>query len=198
MAEAAAQIPESHRRAFEALEKRLWNDAKIGPEVQKIIKEMYPDAKTNADVFDPVVAPLRERLDALAEENKKLREDREAEKRAQQEAAQKQNLESALDAARKAYQLTPEGFDMMVSRMKETGNYGDAEAAAAWVAAKTQPKEVKGPSIGPAKLDVYGVGKKDDSWAKVHHDPGQYVEDQLREFVANPDKYVADTFGAAA
>lgn len=180
------------------LAEALWNDSELGARVQAKAKEMFPDAKTNADVIDPILNPLRAENKKLAERLEKFEQERADEKRSADESKQKQTLEAALESARKNYSLTEEGFDKMVSRMKETGNYSDADAAAAWVASKTPPKDVKGPTFGTKKMNLFGVGKYDESMKELHRDPLDYLDNQLEEFAANPDKYVADTFGAAA
>ncbi len=190
-----AQTAEERMRV---LAEKLWNDADIGTIVQAKAKELFPDAKTNADVIDPLVAPIRKQTDELAKELREMREERAAERRASDEAKTKQTLQEALESARKAYNLTEEGFDKMVSRMKETGNFTDAESAAAWVASKAPPTDVKGPTFGNKRNNFFGVGKYDESMKSLHNDPQGYMDEQLQEFVSNPDKYVADTFGTAA
>jgi hypothetical protein len=183
---------------MKALAEALWNDAELGVKVQAKAKEMFPDAKTNADVIDPLIAPYRKQQEELSKQLSEMREERAAERRASEEQRTKQTLEQALESARKNYSLTEEGFDKMVSRMKETGNYSDADAAAAWVASKAPPKDVKGPTYGAKRMNLFGVGKYDESMKALHQDPLQYLDDQLEEFVSNPDKYVAETFGTAA
>jgi hypothetical protein len=183
---------------YKALVEALWNDQELGAKVQAKAKQVIPGARTNADIVDPWLNPLREENSRLAKQMDELRAERAAEKRAQEESSQKHNLETALANARKSYSLTDEGFDQMVSRMKETGNYSDADAAAAWVASKAPPKEVAGPSWGPPQaLNLFGSKKYDEGMKALHTDPQGYMDDQLSEFVRNPDKYVADTFRAA-
>ena len=189
-----AEATEAQIRALAALEK-LWNDGDVGPALQRKVKEIYPDAKTNDDVFGPVVAPLKAENEKLAAKLAKLEEDRAAERKEREDAAMKRSLDEALTEARQKYNLTEEGFDKMVARMKETGNYGDAEAAAAWVASKTPPAPAAGPSWKPQSMNLFGSKKFDEALADLHRDPGEYMDNQLAMFVSDPDAYVAETFG---
>ena len=99
---------------------KLWADTDLGPQVRKKVKELYPDVALPEDAAEPVVAPLRAQLDRLEAENAKMREEREAEKAAAAERSAQQSINDRLDAARKRFNLTEEGFDKMVARMKET------------------------------------------------------------------------------
>ena len=180
-----------------ALAETLWTDKELGAKVQARAKEMFPDVKTNEDVFSPVLNPLREENAAMAKRLEAMQEKLAAREKAE-EKTQRVSLEKQLDAARKNFNLTDEGFDKMVARMKETGNYSDADAAAAWVASKAPPAAVAGPTWKPQSMDLFGIKNHDESMAALHRDPVGYQDAQLAEFVSDPDKYVADTFGRAA
>lgn len=192
-----AEATEAQIRALAALEK-LWNDGDVGSTVQKKVKELYPDAKTNDDVFGPVVAPLRAENEKLAAKLAKIEEERAAERKASEESSLKRSLDEALDRAAKSRGLTAEGFDMMVARMKEMGNYSDAEAAADWVVRKTPPAPATGPSWKPQSMNLFGAKKFDEAFAELHRDPMEYMDNQLAQFAADPDGYVAETFGGRA
>ena len=73
-----------------------------------------------------------------------------------------------------------------------------AEAAAAWVASKTPPKQTAGPTWAPQSLNLFGSKNYDENLASLHRDPQGFMDQQLTEFVSDPDKYVADTFGRVA
>ncbi|MDE2096575.1 MAG: hypothetical protein KGL39_04955 [Patescibacteria group bacterium] len=180
------------------LSEALWNDAELGAKIQARAKEMFPDAKTNEDVFGPMLNPLRAENEKLSKRLSEMQEERIAEKKAAEEAKTRQTLEAQLDAARKNYSLTDEGFDKMVARMKETGNYADADAAAAWVASKTPPAKVDGPTWAPQALNLFGSKKYDEALNELHRDPQSYMDSQLSQFVRDPDAYVAETFGGRA
>ena len=183
-----------------ALVDALWNDSTFGNEIQKRAKEMFPEAgiRTADETFEPAVAPIRKQLEATSAELKALREERDAEKKASEERAaeaQKKSFEDQINAARNSYNLTDEGFDKMVARMKETGNYTDPDAAAAWVASKNPPAPVNTPTFGPQALNFWGAEKRDESLAELHRDPQRYMDDQLAQFVRDPDRYVQETLG---
>jgi DNA repair exonuclease SbcCD ATPase subunit len=133
-----AEATEAQIRA-EKLFLALMKDSKANPIVRQKAKEIFEDVEFPEDQVDPLIEPLRSETKALKEELEALRKEREEEREARALESQKQNLEQALNDARARYNLTDEGFDKMVARMKETGNYSDADAAAAWVA-QSAPK----------------------------------------------------------
>jgi len=195
MAEAtAAQI-----RA-EQLVNKLWRDKEVGSKVQKLAKETFPDAEIHTvdETLEPVLAPFRAQNDALAAELKAMRDEREADRKAAKERAdedQKLSFQAQISKARDAYNLTDEGFDKMVERMKATGNYQDPEAAAAWVSSKEPPPPPPGPTFGPQALNLFGSQKADESLALLHNDPERYADEQFALFQRDPDAYVRETFG---
>lgn len=191
-----AEATQAQIRA-EELVKKLWLDGEIGAKLRKSAKEAFPDMPPLPDEqAEPFVAPLRAQNEALQKRLEKLEEDRAAEKVEREKNATQATFEQAIAAARTSYSLTDEGFDKMIARMKETGNYSDADAAAAWVASKTPPAAVPGPTWAPQDLNLYGSKNPEEEMAKLHRDPIGYQDSQLAEFFKNPDKYVQETFGA--
>ena len=183
-------------RAAELLDELL-RDGDIGGKVRKLAKAKFPDARI-ADIegiAEPLVAPLKAENAALKERLDKMEASRAAEKDESEKRAAQINLESALAKARQDYNLTDEGFDKMVSRMKETGNYADADAAAAWVASKTPPAAPKGPTWRNQDLNLFGSKDKDEALVKLHRDPVGYQDDQIEEFLRNPDQFMRETLG---
>ena len=67
----------------------------------------------------------------------------------------------------------------MVARMKETGNYADADAAAAWVASKTPAAAPAGPTWRSQDLNLFGSKDKDETLAKLHLFDPQAILGQL-------------------
>lgn len=189
-----AEATENQIRA-EALLGALWADAEIGGKVRKTAKTMFSDVKIPEETYAPIIEPIVNRATAIEEELKTLKAERLAEKQERDERQQKRKMEDSLDAARKKFRLTDEGFDQMVARMKETGNYTDAEAAAAFVASTAPPAEVKGPTWAPEKLNLYGTNKMNEAMAFLHRDPEGYMDAELSEFMRDPDKYVRETPG---
>src|SRR5208282_6184830 len=111
----------------EQLVNKLWRDGALGAQVQKIAKETFPDAEIHTvdEALAPALAPLRAQNDALAVELKAMRDEREADRKAAKDRAdedQKISFQAQISKARDAYNLTDEGFDKMVERMKTTGN----------------------------------------------------------------------------
>jgi hypothetical protein len=193
----APQIPLEFQRSKELID-ALWNDKEMGPKVQKLVKEKY-NVRVPLDDIEPSISPLAARLDEMAADLKAEREARAAEKKAADEEKQKLTMEQALDGARRKYNLTDEGFDKMVARMKETGNYYDADAAGAWVAQSAPPKDVPGPTWMPQDINLFGTKDRDESLALLHKDPsGKFFDNEVSELLRDPDKYVRETFGAAA
>ena len=131
----------------------------------------------------------------LAEIKKTLAEEREArakEKTEAEEGKSKRSLQDALEAARSSRNLTDEGFDKMVARMKETQNFTDAEAAADWVLAREPPPKAPGPSWAPQALDMQGTMDK-ERVKLLHNDPEAYRDAEISEFLKDPDKYTRET-----
>ena len=176
----------------------LWNDGEVGKKIQQAAKAKWNDIKTTDDVMSPIIEPHMNKLRAMEEKYEKLLEERMEEKRATEDERVKVKLEEQLEKARRDYNLTEEGFNQMIDRMKSTGNYSDAEAAAAYVASKAPPAKVAGPTWAPQDLDLFGSKNRNDALVELHRDPMGYMDSQLTEFVSDPDKYVRDTFGRAA
>jgi len=176
----------------------LWNDGEVGKKIQQAAKAKWNDIKTTDDVMSPIIEPHLNKLKAMEEKYEKLLEERLEEKRATEDERVKVKLEEQLEKARRDYNLTEEGFNQMIDRMKSTGNYSDAEAAAAYVASKAPPAKVAGPTWAPQDLDLFGSKNRNDALVELHRDPMGYMDSQLSEFVSDPDKYVRDTFGRAA
>lgn len=190
-----APIPmtENDRRSIEVFNE-LWNsNTDAGRALRAKAKEKYPDARLPEDIAEPAVAPLREANAALQKRLDAMEEERAAEKKAREEAAAQTNLETALANARQRFNLTDEGFDKMCERMKATGNYTDAEAAAAWVAQQTPPPAPPGPYLGPQNINLYGSSEPNPQFELLHKDPsGRFLDEEFRQFIADPDKYVRD------
>lgn len=192
--------PPSHAERSAELINALWNDGDIGAALRKKAKEKYPDLVLPEETFNPVIAPLQKALETTSAELAALRKEREEEKKANEEAALNRSFEEAVAKARRDYSLTDEGFEKMIERMKATKNYTDADAAAAWVVSKEPPPPAPGPTWGPQNASIFGgqASQADEKMRKLLTDPQGYADAELNEFIANPDAYVASTFGRAA
>lgn len=199
MADALTPEQIASKRAQDLVDS-LWNDKTVGASVRAKAKELYPDVVIPEDTFDPIMAPMRDQMNALKADLDKEREERAAEKKEREEASQRVSMESMLDAARNRFNLTDDGFDKMVTRMKETGNYQDAEAAAAWVAQQQPAPQVNNKAdFLPKRLDFF-ANSGDDEGAEdfklLHRDPIAYMDKSLNDFVADPEKYIRETLAA--
>lgn len=176
-------------------------DPKIGGDVRAKAKELFSDVSFPEDRMAPVVDRLAQeskaRADALEAELKAIREERAAEKEAATARAQEISLENAVKSARERFNLTDEGMNKMLDHMKATGNYTDAMGAAAYIASQTPPAKVSGPSWAPQALNLFGSNRVDEALADLHNDPIGYQDKVLSQFVADPDGFVAETFGRA-
>jgi hypothetical protein len=192
-----AEVTAEHERAL-ALVNDLWNDADVGMKLQEKAKAKFGDIRTTRDTYAPLEAEFERKFAMQEKQIETMREERAAETKAREERAadrQKKSFEDQIAHARNEYNLTDEGFDKMVARMKETSNYTDPSAAAAWVASKTPPVPVAGPSFGPQDMNLFGSSQYDEKLAALHKDPIRYMDSELTEFTRDPDKYVRETFG---
>lgn len=183
----------------DALVRSLLADPKLGHEVRARAREQFPDAGLEfpEDRFEPAMAPLREQLEAttgIAAALQKRLDDREA---ADAQRAVEGKLSSDLQSARVKYGLDDEGLDKAVARMKETQNFTDAEAAAAWVAQNApKPKPTPAGYLGPQNANFFGSSEHNEAFEMLHRDPmGKFIDNEFNEFFSDPDKYVAETFG---
>lgn len=175
---------------------RLFRDGKVGADVRATAKEMFPDIVTPEDAAEPVIAPIRAALEATQAEFKAYREAQEAKEAAAADIVTQRTLEQRLDEARNKFNLRPEGYDKMVERMKETSNYSDPEAAAAWVAQTMAPPPPKvGPTWQPQALNLYQAESAEDPMALLWKDPDAYQDREFQAFVADPEGFTRETFG---
>jgi hypothetical protein len=178
-----APVDATLQRARDLINK-LWADPDVGSKVRAKAKEIFPDIKIPEDDIGPAIAPLREENKKLSEKLEAIIAERAAEKKAREEADQTSAMERALAKAREKYALTDEGFNKMVERMKETKNFTDAEAAAAWVTDHEPVKKpISGPSWQPQSLDLYGSKKVNDDYALLHKDPEAYFDQTVMEIL---------------
>jgi hypothetical protein len=175
----------------------LWDDGDIGAIFRQKAKKVIPDLRLPEDEIAPVLAKFES-------ENKKLSEQvgeliAKMTKRDEEENTARviSDMQASVDAAARAYGLTAEGREKMLDRMKTAKSF-DAEAAAAWVVSKTPPKMNDTPTWADKAMNLFGTKEKDEKLAKLHRDPDGFRDDEINEFLRDPDRYVAETFGAAA
>ena len=194
-----AEATKAQLRAEELLAS-LWNDGEVGEKVRKAAKAKFPDASIVDDVVEPFVAPLKAENEALKKRLDAMEASRADERKAWDEHNVKTTIEQAVEKARRDYNLTDEGLDKAVARVKEMGAQGDigvaVDAAAAWVASKTPAPAAPGPTWRGQDLDLFGSKNKDDALVKLHRDPVGFQDDQIEEFLRNPDQFTRETLGA--
>jgi hypothetical protein len=181
---------------------KLWNDRELGSKVRAKAKEQFPDIELPEDALAPALHPMQAQLEEMAATNKALLERIDARDKAEAEAKEQATLDDRLSKARSRYSLNEDGFNAMVERMRDTANYTDAEAAAAWVVSQQPPpptNKIK-PSWMPQSMNLFGSATQvdDEQFRLLHRDPLAYLDSQLQAFVTDPDGYTNETFGQAA
>ena len=198
MADDAPQIPEAFVRADQLI-RELTSDPTLGAQVRAKVKERFSDVSFIEDRIDPAVATLQARLDEEAAARRALEATIAERDQKAADAARANDMQAALSKARADYRLTDEGFDLMVQRMKDTGNFTDAEAAAAWAASKNPV--VKAPStayLGPQNVNFFGAAEYNEDMKLLHKDPsGLFIDNEMNKFLADPDQYTRDAGFAA-
>ena len=193
-------LTETDRRFIE-LGTALWNDnTEKGKLFRQAAKERYPDAVTIEDQFDPIVGPLREEAKALRDELKAEREKRDTERKEAEDALAERTLRERIDHAVSSNHLTEEGREMMLQRMKDTGNFTDPLAAAAYIIqANPPPKDPTG-YLGPQALNLFGSAQEsaEERIKLLHADPmGKFLDAEFTDFIRDPDQYIRDAGFAA-
>src|ERR1700733_10386092 len=176
MSDEVVEISKSRLALLEGVSKLnndLWNDPTIGPKVKELVKDKYPQAnipevdalrtarKSETDILAKVEATKKEtfdRLDAF-EKAQKEKEEKDSNAKAEREFA------SEMDATKKKYQLTDEGMEKVIARMRAK-NSPDVEAAAAWVT-DHEPKQAPISGSGGHDASFNPFGSKDSSTDKA-------------------------------
>ena len=187
---------QSEIRAAQLFE-QLYRDPELGATIRKRAKAAFPDISIPEDTVEPALAPLTAQLERLAKQNDELRAKTDKREAEEQERSTFQSLEQRVNGAVAKFSLTEEGKAKMLDRMKETGNYTDPEASAAFIA-HSAPKPAALPSWAPKSMNLFGAAEYDEQLALLHRNPEAYADAQLLEFAKDPEKYVAETFGNAA
>lgn len=163
---------------------KLWSDPKDGLAFKRKVKELIPDWQIpEVDVVDQAAGPLREELTGLKKQIEDLVGTITTERKTASEKAEETSLQGRLDAARREYQLTDEGMDKVLARMKETNN-PDPSSAAAWVTdhmPKAKPTPAGG--FGPRGLNLFGSANQDDSWAELHRNPDAWFDSEVNKIL---------------
>lgn len=169
---------------YQSLYDKLWNDPEDGLNFKRKVKKLLPDAQIpELDMIDVTVKPFEEKMGKIAEENKVLHARLDSIEKSKKDEKEEADFSKSLDAARKKFHLTDEGFDKAITRMKEMNN-PDAESAAAWVAAQEKKtKAVGSSSFAPSALNLYGSNKIDESLADLHRDPQAWQDNEIEKML---------------
>lgn len=171
---------------------KMWTDPKDGLTFKRKVKSLEPTwAIPEVDVVDQAAAPFRAEIDTLKKSVTDLVDTITTERQTAAERREETTLQERLTAARKEYQLTDEGMDKVIARMKETGN-PDPSSAAAWVTdhmPKAKPTSGSS-SFGPSAANLFGVKTQDDHWKDLHTDPDGWFDREV-EAVLNDPQYQA-------
>jgi hypothetical protein len=183
----------------QALVDKLWGDkSATGAAVRKAAKEMYPDITIPDEQAEIAAAPIKAEMEEIKGQLKTALDRLTAREKADDDMRVENDLAVKITSAAREFGLTESGKNKMMERMKETGNYTDAQAAAAYVVSQMpKPAPSNSPSWLPEAANLFGSQQREEQFESLHKDPRKYMDDQLREFARDPDKYVADTFGTA-
>jgi hypothetical protein len=178
----------------------VWNDPNIGSAVRKKAKELLPDLRLPEDTLAPALAPLLKQNEDLAKRIEAFETERAADRKTKEDAdkaARDSDFEAKIKAAREKFRLTDEGFDKMIARMKETGNYTDPYAAAALIVSENPPPEPTGPVFGAGDLNFANSStvSADPDYVLLHANPEKRFDNEVRKMLSNPKAYVAQEMG---
>lgn len=179
----------------------LWTDnTEAGKAYRAAAKAKYPEVRTVEDDLEPIVQPFRTQVEQLVTELSAERAQRakEAEERAT-EAAERA-MQNSVDAAVNQFHLTDAGRDLMLQRMKDTGNFSDPLAAAAYIVQANPPPKDPSGYLGPQNINLYGSSEEsaEERVKLLHRDPsGKFLDAEFTDFLRDPDQYVRDA-GLAA
>lgn len=204
MAEKPAAATAQQTRDQEFVARLLKLEDVTGINARKLAREMFPDAiipeppAAAAVAVDEIVRPVKTELDTLRTDLAKALERIAAKEQADKDLASENDMRVKIEKASQTFGLTDSGKTKMIERMQTTGNTADADAAAAWVVSQMpKPEPTNAPSWLPENSNLFGTQQKDEKWESLHLDPRKYLDNELREFAKNPDKYTNETFGNA-
>lgn len=182
----------------QALVDKLWNRKdETGATVRKAAKELFPDITIPDEQAEIAAAPMKAELEDMKGQLKTAMDRLAAKEKADDEMRVENDLSVKITSAAREFGLTDSGKTKMIERMKETGNFSDAQAAAAYVVSQMpKPAPSSSPSWLPEASNLFGVHERDEKFESLHRNPQKYMDDELRLFSRDPDAYVKETFGS--
>jgi hypothetical protein len=181
----------------EALLNKLLGSPKHGLEVERIIREEMPEARTDRlNLVETVTAPVTAKVSAVETALANITKEFQDYKSGQEASAAETKLRSQLDEIRKDYSFTDEGMNKVIEKMRDDNLAHSPRAAAALVAEemgryKPAPVSSRNSLLSP-RVDYYGLNSResDKQWEKLQADPWAWFDDQVVETL--------DEFNAAA
>lgn len=183
-------------RALALVNKLMGEKSATGSAFRKAAKEQFPDITIPEDHVEAAMVPVNEKMAAMENTLKTAIERLAAREKADDDFRAEADLDGKIRSAQREFGLTDSGRQKMLERMKETGNVTDPQAAAAWVHHQMpKPQATNTPTWLPQAANPFGAAEHDAQFEALHKNPQKYMDDQLKEFVRDPEKYTADTFG---
>jgi hypothetical protein len=176
------QVPASYK-----LLNDLWDHPEHGATTKRAAKSVNPALRVpEIDVAEPLLKPINEKLSAFEEENKKLREELEADKKSREDDKALGDLQSKLTAAQKKHRLTDEAMGEVKKIMAERG-VADPDIAAQYVVANIEPaKPVRGSNFGPQEANIFGIdgNSTEDDTKLLHNNNQKWFDGTVDEIMA--------------
>lgn len=188
------EIPRSRLALYERglnILNKLWDDGEVGMTVKKRAKALDPSIRVpEIDVAEPLIKPLTDRLTAAEAENKKLRDEIEADKKARREAEEEGKFLSTFQDVSKRYGLTEDGQKEVADLMRKRGIADPEAAAALWQKNQPRPAPVGGSSFAPASMNLFGTdgGSEDERVKLLHSKPLAFFDTVVAEVLAEGDQ----------
>ncbi len=179
-----AQAIDVGQRA-KTLHDTLYSHAEVGADYQRAMKKVYPNTRTTADIAEPYVKPLQEKLEAT---QKQLDEFIAAQVKAREDgdkASKQASFDAAWAQTVKDHELTEEGQEALIKHMQTVG-IADPEAGALHYFHKN-PKPAA--PVAPSSIAPAGWGRD----MGILHDPS---DTDAKSLIANPEEW-ADREAAA-
>src|SRR5574337_56914 len=168
MAEIDDKELDTLRRAYKLMDD-LYSDKEYGMAFKKMMKAKAPESRIpELDIVESVTKPYDDKIASLVEENKKLREEWENDRKSRKDKEEEVFVRATLDDVQRKYGLTDDGMQKVIARMKDKNN-PDAEAAAAFVLSqqpKTKPATTS--NYTPSDLNLYGSSTADEQYKELH------------------------------
>lgn len=164
--------------------KPLFTDPKEALAFKRAAKVLVPQASIPEDIAEPLLAPIREQLEATNKTALDALERLAAREKADSDNRAENDLQSKIAKAQAKYHLNDEGVALVVARMKEYGSL-DVEGATEWVLGNLHtPAPISGGSaMAPGAVDFWGMQNEaqEEDFRKLSLDPVKWAENKILE-----------------